>query len=426
MIRRLQFIVPAVLAAASFSGCGGYVPVAAGDNFAYLYSKGAAAIRLEARVYQPAANEAVIYYKLRTADLLYKGAGGGGPYQARLVMGYQAYNPSDPKRLLDSASTFIKDERMTPSEDKALIGSMPLKVQGSTPFLVRATVHDLNRNAESTLLLRVDRGSAANGQTFIPIGANSLPVSNDFVPPGTKLTVRAESHVGTILHAAHYPPITKLPAPVFADTPPPGTDGPPDSTFTISVQADGTFSFTTGAEGFYHFRADTASAAGFTVFVSTGSFPEVTTGKDMAAPLRYITSTKEWESLSQAADPRKEVERFWTDAAGSRDRAREAIAAYYGRVETANRYFSSYTEGWKTDRGLVHIIFGTPSTIRMDESGETWTYGDETNLMSMVFRFIRRNDPYSDNDLILQRNPQFKSAWYRNVESWRNGRIVQN
>ncbi len=426
MIRKLQFIVPAVLAAASLSGCGGYVPVAAGDNFAFLYGKGAAAIRLEARVYQQAANEAVIYYKLRTADLLYKGDGGGGPYQARLVMSYQAYNPGDPKRMLDSASTFIKDERMAASDDKALIGSMPLKVQGNSPILVRATVHDLNRNAESTILLRVEGGSPANGQTFIPIGANSLPVFTDFVAPGTKLTVRAESHAGAMLQAAHYPPITKLPAPVFADTPPPGIDGPPDSTFTMPVQMDGTFTFTTGAYGFYHFWADTASSAGFTVFVSTGSFPEVATGKDMAAPLRYITSTKEWEALSSATDPRKEVERFWTDAAGSRDRAREAIAAYYGRVETANRYFSSYTEGWKTDRGLVHIIFGTPSTIRMDETGETWTYGDETNLMSMVFRFIRRNDPYSDNDLILQRNPQFKSAWYRNVESWRNGRIVQN
>jgi hypothetical protein len=46
--------------------------------------------------------------------------------------------------------------------------------------------------------------------------------------------------------------------------------------------------------------------------------------------------------------------------------------------------------------------------------------------MSLVFRFIRRNDPYSDNDLVLQRDPQLKSAWYRNVESWRNGRIMQN
>ena len=118
------------------------------------------------------------------------------------------------------------------------------------------------------------------------------------------------------------------------------------------------------------------------------------------------------------------MEQFWTDAAGSRDRARDAIAGYYGRVESANRHFTSYTEGWKTDRGLVHIIFGTPTTIRKDGRSETWIYGDETNLMSLVFNFVRRDEPFSDNDLV-SRDPRLKSAWYRNVESWRNGRILQ-
>ena len=27
---------------------------------------------------------------------------------------------------------------------------------------------------------------------------------------------------------------------------------------------------------------------------------------------------------------------------------------------------------------------------------------------------------------VLQRDPSMKGAWYRNVESWRNGRIMQN
>src|SRR5690606_4540256 len=31
-----------------------------------------------------------------------------------------------------------------------------------------------------------------------------------------------------------------------------------------------------------------------------------------------------------------------------------------------------------------------------------------------------------DNDLVLERDPMLKGAWYRNVESWRNGRVYQN
>ncbi len=426
MMRTTSHILFVVAVIALFNACGSYVPVAAGDNFAYLYGKGAAAIRLEARVYRPSTNEAVIYFKLRTSDLLYKGTGGGAPYHARVVMSYEAYGINDPKRLLDSASTYIKDQSMATTQDKALIGSMPLKATSGSPFLLRITAHDLNRDAESTMLLRVIPEPMGNAQTYLPLGLDNLPLFSDRLPPGSLVKVRAESHTGTLLHAAHYLPTTKLPAPVFAESPQATIHLLPDSTFNVMVQPDGTFSFTVPAEGFYHFRADTATMAGFTLFAAKEGYPAILDAQDMVAPLRYITSTKEWESLSTATDPRKEVERFWTDAAGNRDRAREAIAAYYGRVESANRHFSGFSEGWKTDRGLVHIIFGTPSSIRLDDRGETWTYGDETNLMSLVFRFIRRDNPFSDNDLVLQRDPQLKSAWYRNVESWRNGRILQN
>lgn len=423
--RTLHFLLGSLLLAGTW-GCGSYVPVATGDNFAYLYGKGAAAIRLQARVYQPDDGSAVIYFKLRTADLLYKGTGGGGPYHARVVMSYQAYPAPGSRDLLDSASTFVKDQSMVANEDKELIGNMALKTVGNTQFIIRITAHDLNRDAQNTVMLRVERGTAGNAQEFLPLGANNLPIFDDHVRPGTNLKIEAESHAGTLLHVGHYPAVEKLPAPVFANVQPPLLDFPPDSTFMIRVQPDGKFSFTAGRSGFYHFRTDTASMVGYTLFVPTESYPTVSTASDMVSPLRYITSTKEWDAISTSEEPRKAVEQFWTDAAGSRDRARDAIAGYYGRVESANRHFTSYTEGWKTDRGLVHIIFGTPTTIRKDGRSETWIYGDETNLMSLVFNFVRRDEPFSDNDLVLQRDPRLKSAWYRNVESWRNGRILQN
>ena len=31
-------------------------------------------------------------------------------------------------------------------------------------------------------------------------------------------------------------------------------------------------------------------------------------------------------------------------------------------------------EGWRTDRGLVHIIFGTPNSIYKNDDTETWIY----------------------------------------------------
>ena len=46
--------------------------------------------------------------------------------------------------------------------------------------------------------------------------------------------------------------------------------------------------------------------------------------------------------------------------------------------------------------------------------------------MSLVFNFKRRDQSTDMNDLVIERDPLLKGAWYRNVESWRNGRVYQN
>lgn len=405
-------------------GCATYVPVGGGDNLAYLYGRGAAAVRLDARVYQASSTEATIYYQLHTADLLYKGQGGGGPYHARVRMGYEALPEPGSKALLDSASMLIRDESMSTHQDKLLVGSIPLRLDRESSFFLRITAHDLNRDARSTIMVRVERGEHGSGQDFMPLGGNGLPRFNDRIAPQGTLTIEVAKLRGQRLYVNHYPPIDKLPAPVFTNSPPPRLDGPPSDTRTVQVDQDGTFTFTVGESGYYHFTADTATLAGYTLFVAGPDFPTITTSEGMIEPLRYITSTREWQTITGSPDPVKAMEEFWINAAGNRERARKAIAAYYGRVENANRHFTSYTEGWKTDRGLVHIIFGTPSTIRKSQETETWVYGDESNLMSLIFNFRNRHEPFSDNDMVLVRDPQTKGAWYRNVESWRNGRVM--
>ena len=238
--------------------------------------------------------------------------------------------------------------------------------------------------------------------------------------------MRCDAFAGKVLYGTHHPVTTDLPAPVFAGVDGSRHDPAPDSLFTVNVGEDGRFRFQPADAGIYHLRPDTASDKGFTLFVLTESYPYVGTGVDMLKPLRYITSMQEYDRLSKAPNVRQAIERFWLDAAGDRERAREAIRIYYTRVENANRHFSSLTEGWRSDRGLVHIIFGSPTTIYKNGSSESWIYGEENNLMSLTFTFVKRKSSLTDNDLVLQRDPSMKGAWYRNVESWRNGRVYQN
>lgn len=421
----LAFLLLIVLAS-----CGSSPQAMKRDNQVALYGKGTAQLRLSARVHHTSPDHSTVYYKLNTRDLLYKSDGTGGPFRSVVRITYESYADWGSKQLLDSASTLIQDKSTDTNEDRELIGSMDLRRNESRSFIVRVTARDLHRDNESSIVLRVERDGAGSRQYFMPADtSNGLPLFDDHLVAGTAVQVRCETLAGRSLFGTHHPASASLPSPVFSGGMANPADPLPDSTFTIAVDLDGRFRFAAIKPGIYHFRTDTSAAAvrdGFTLFVMDQSYPWVDEGTDMLKPLRYITSLQEFDRLAKAGDIRKAVERFWMDAAGDRERAREAIRIYYSRVENANRHFSALVEGWRTDRGLVHIIFGTPTTIYKSETNETWIYGEENNLMSLTFTFVKRKSAFSDNDLVLERDPMLKGAWYRNVESWRSGRVYQN
>jgi hypothetical protein len=92
-------------------------------------------------------------------------------------------------------------------------------------------------------------------------------------------------------------------------------------------------------------------------------------------------------------------------------------------VEQANRKFTSYTEGWKTDRGMIWIIFGEPAVIETKENYISWLYKDRSNNFSLRYNFIKINNPFTDNDYWLERNISYKLVWYDAIETWRQGRV---
>lgn len=415
-----------VAAALISAGCGSSEPLSKRDNFSYLYGKGGSQLQLEARVHHTSPDRSRVYFKLSTRDLLYKSDGTGGPFHAVVRISYESYDALSSKNLLDSASTIIDDESTMPGEEKELIGSMDLRRKEHRSFVLKIVARDLNRDQQSTVILRVERDGIGNRQYFMPVDtAYGLPLFTDHFKGGV-VRVRCEMCAGKVLQGTHYPARSGLPAPVFTTaTPTPGITEP-DSSFQVQVDADGLFTMDLGSPGIYNLVTDSSAKGGFSLYSIQDAYPLVVSTEDLVKPLRYITSNQEYERISKAGNVRQAVERFWIDAAGDRERGREAIRIFYGRVENANRHFTAEVEGWRTDRGLVHIIFGTPTSIYKSDLSETWIYGEENNLMSLTFTFTRRNGSFSDNDLVLQRDPLLKGAWYRNVESWRNGRVYQN
>ena len=159
-------------------------------------------------------------------------------------------------------------------------------------------------------------------------------------------------------------------------------------------------------------------------FILKHPTPRLGQAERLLRPLRYITTRNEFNEMMRNQSAKAALDDFWLASTPNKDRAKELIRKYYNRVHDANRFFTSYLEGWKTDRGMIYIVFGPPNIIYKSTNSESWVYGEENNPMSLTLNFIKVDNPFTYNDFRLNRSPIYKTNWYRSVESWRQGRIL--
>jgi GWxTD domain-containing protein len=192
-----------------------------------------------------------------------------------------------------------------------------------------------------------------------------------------------------------------------------------DSIFFLDVHQGNTGYFRLPRQGFYLFQSDTTTWDGITLLRTYQEYPLVNSSRGMIEPLKYLTSSQEFDIISSGKDTKESLDSFWVANSGGVARALELIRSYYNRVELANRLFVSFCEGWKTDRGIIYIIFGPPNVVYRSDTQELWTYGEANNYRSLEFVFYKVLNPFTDNDYILQRQSNYKTYWYNAVQQWR-------
>lgn len=159
-------------------------------------------------------------------------------------------------------------------------------------------------------------------------------------------------------------------------------------------------------------------------------FPHLSTLEDLIGPLYYIATPSEWRRLSAATteeEKRREFERFWGGLFASEVQAQAVMKAYYTRVEEANLFFSGHKEGWKTDRGMLYIVYGAPLLVDSYLDYEVWRYTYAENDPLNVFLLQRARPHGADQPFehfILQRQLYYEREWYRRVERWRRGEVL--
>lgn len=190
---------------------------------------------------------------------------------------------------------------------------------------------------------------------------------------------------------------------------------------TIVLPLDSLVNF--DQEGLYFIQADTNSNSGLSLLVKDIFFPRLAHIKDVADPLIYITTRAERERLMRSKDQKREMDFFWLSLTKSPENAKSLIKNYYQRVREANSQFTGYKEGWKTDKGMIYILYGPPDKVFRDEEKEEWVYEKIEGIPRISFSFIKIKNIFTDNHYVLMRSKDYERYWYRIVDMWRKGRF---
>jgi len=290
-----------------------------------------------------------------------------------------------------------------------LAGSGTLPLEGAPRYLVAKVIHGPSRTAW-LYYTPLKRNYPVNNYLI----SNTTPVIESYVGKMIPLQLAFDSVSWIVSYYDHEFPAA---APAFSEA---QARVPAlmrvDSVF--SVEPDDEIKFT--GNGLYLVQRDTAAVAGL-AFRVEGDYPQYSRLTNLAGPLVYITTRQEYDRIEAAKGNKRAFDRVILGITQDTDRARTLMRSYFRRVELANRYFTSYKEGWKTDRGMIYIIFGVPEQVLRFEDREVWSY--DNDRFKLRFNFARSSSLFDPDNYVLIREKKYESAWYEVIDLWRNARF---
>ena len=166
---------------------------------------------------------------------------------------------------------------------------------------------------------------------------------------------------------------------------------------------------------------DTNSSEGLSILKLDKDFPKVQDPNGMIPPLNYIVTEAEYNKLIQNPNPKITADNFWIDAGGNISRGRELIRIFYNRVYFANYYFTNSKPGWKTDRGMIYVVYGPPHEIEKSAHVEIWKYKLKSEGTDVKFTFNYSPNKFGINKYTLSRSNNQEWRWTEAVYAWTSG-----
>lgn len=289
------------------------------------------------------------------------------------------------------------------SDTSGLVGRLGFRKE-EKPWLLVANITNTKTAKQQLFFRQIEANYPVDGWATMDKGI----VFKKHLPTGTPVTIPSGGYVFRYPQAfsAASPPFTekeKKADPILVA----------DSIFRLSKETI----FKT--PGLYLVQRDTNSAQGFSFLVTDPVYPKFNQLQELVDPLIFICTREEFDKLRASGNDKVKFDKVILEITEDKERAKNFMRNYFRRVELANRYFTSYKEGWKTDRGMIYLIFGPPTNVSVTGDSEVWTYRN----YQARFTFVKSGSIYDPEYFVLVREKRFAETWYNTIDLWRKGRL---
>ncbi len=369
-------------------------------------------------VYNQSESRSLLYTKIYLSELMFSPLGSKKKYRSKIRIEYKVFPDNDGQQFVDSASAEFTIRKQKGQNN--IISYIKLKDQRLNKYYLEITTTDLLRRVKATNYIFVDKSVSSSQNFIISSKKTKQPYFKKFFRPNHFFSVKYYKPIDSI-YIKYYLKEIPLPYPPFSSLKRDDINTIPDSIW--SVNGKSAFQFHEEKRGFYFLQTDTTLSEGLGLVNPGAHFPYIKTSETMVKPLQYLCSTDEYNDLINSSNKKLAVDRFWLECGKNESRTRELIRIYYNRNLYANIYFTSFTQGWRTDRGMIYLIFGPPKAVQKSPDKEVWLYSNRMKSKVLQFVFNRVDNPYTDNDYVLERHIDFKNFWFKAVKSWRAGTV---
>ena len=432
-IRTVCSVISAILLAAVFNSCKTTQQTVDYKDLSYLYNPSKSPINPLYNVINQTDESSVLSVRFSISDLFFSEANPDGVPKASVLVTVKLYSMSQGKAIADTSVLDLSIVKETGKQE--YIYNIPLKVEKGVEYLAEVKILDKLRLLVAQDFVQFNTMSYDNRYNFRVQGHFD---KNELFSPVLRIDeyvnlVYSRGHIDS-LFISFYKPFREVPDPPSMLLPEKTLDYDPQKVVALPYSDSLPMMFP--KEGIYLCSIDRNIKDGFTLLNLGSTYPRLTTPKVMIEPLAFLASQDEMTDLKSAAKPKAALDEFWIKCGGNVDKARELIRIFYTRVMYSNYYFTSYKEGWRTERGMIYIMYGPPDKVYKTTGSEIWGYkkpvvkskwgGRFTVTDSyLYFNFKKRENVFSDNDFYISRSETLVTYWDKAVESWRKGIVFR-